>query len=55
MRRIINSTYVTLDGVIQNPQDWPSPGQYIDLRTENHSFQEISISQGRSGTLLGRF
>ena len=24
MRRIINSTYITLDGVIANPQDWPS-------------------------------
>jgi dihydrofolate reductase len=24
MRRIINSTYITLDGVIENPQDWPS-------------------------------
>jgi dihydrofolate reductase len=24
MRRLINSTYVTLDGVITNPQDWPS-------------------------------
>ncbi len=30
MRRIINSTYVTLDGVIQNPQDWPSPGGFSD-------------------------
>ena len=26
MRRIINSTYISLDGVIQNPQDWPSNG-----------------------------
>jgi dihydrofolate reductase len=24
MRTIINSTYITLDGVIQDPQDWPS-------------------------------
>jgi hypothetical protein len=39
---------------INIPQDWPSPGQYIDLRTENQSFEEMSISQGRSGTLLGR-
>src|SRR5882724_7798836 len=38
---------------INIPQDWPSPGQYIDLQTENHSFQEMSISQGRSGTLVG--
>ena len=26
MRRLINSTYITLDGVIVNPQDWPSSG-----------------------------
>jgi len=38
---------------INIPQDWPSPGQYIDLQTENHSFEEMSISQGRSGTLTG--
>lgn len=24
MRRIINSTYISLDGVIENPQHWPS-------------------------------
>jgi predicted permease len=35
------------------PQDWPSPGQFVDLRAENRSFEEMSISQGRSGTLLG--
>ena len=38
---------------INIPQDWPSPGQYIDIRNENRSFEEMSISQGRSGTLLG--
>jgi dihydrofolate reductase len=26
MRRIINSTYITLDGVIADPQDWPDNG-----------------------------
>jgi hypothetical protein len=39
---------------INIPQDWPSPGQFIDLRTENQSFAEMSISQGGGGTLLGR-
>src|SRR5262245_5383578 len=34
-------------------QDWPSPGQYIDIKNENRSFEEMSISQGRSGTLVG--
>src|ERR1043166_3643273 len=36
---------------INIPQDWPSPGQYIDLQTQNHSFEEMSISIGGSGTL----
>ena len=39
---------------INIPQDWPSPGQYIDVRNENRSFEEMSISQGRAGTLLTR-
>ncbi|MBS1855930.1 MAG: ABC transporter permease [Acidobacteria bacterium] len=32
-------------------RDWPSPGQYIDLKTENRSFEEISISRLTSWTL----
>src|SRR5215510_10486109 len=39
---------------INIPQDWPSPGQYIDVKTENRSFEETSISQGRGGTLIGQ-
>src|SRR5271154_2825303 len=39
---------------INIPQDWPSPGQYIDLQNENHSFEEMSISHGNTGTLIGR-
>jgi len=38
---------------INIPQDWPSPGQYIDVQNENRSFEAMSISRGRSGTLLG--
>lgn len=30
MRKLINSTYVTLDGVIQDPQDWPSLGSFTE-------------------------
>src|SRR5579863_594300 len=37
---------------INIPQDWPSPGEYVDIQNESHSFQEMSISQGRSGTLM---
>src|SRR4051794_11081514 len=39
---------------INIPQDWPSPGQYIDVRSGNRSFEEMSISLGRAGTLLTR-
>ena len=39
---------------INIPQDWPSPGQYFDVKNENKSFSELSISQGRTGTLIGR-
>jgi predicted permease len=39
---------------INIPQDWPSPGQFIDVKNENRSFAELSISQGRTGTLIGR-
>ena len=35
-------------------QDWPSPGQYIDIRDQNHVFQQIAISQGQGMTLTGR-
>src|SRR5258708_1147203 len=38
---------------INIPQDWPSPGQYIDIQNENHSFEEMSISHGNTGTLVG--
>jgi predicted permease len=35
------------------PQDWPSPGQYIDIQNQNHSFEEMAIAVGGSGTLAG--
>jgi predicted permease len=38
---------------INIPQDWPSPGEFIDVQTGNQSFEEMSISQGGSGTLAG--
>src|SRR3984957_14751086 len=34
--------------------DWPSPGQYIDIRNENHSFEEMAIARLRSFILTGR-
>ncbi|HVN02767.1 MAG TPA: ABC transporter permease [Bryobacteraceae bacterium] len=35
-------------------QDWPSPGQYIDIQNQNRSFAEMALSQGRTLTLTGR-
>src|ERR1700719_11926 len=35
------------------PQDWPSPGQYIDIRNENHSFDQLSISIGGTFNMTG--
>lgn len=34
-------------------RDWPSPGQYVDLRTANHSFDDMALARTRSMTLLG--
>lgn len=35
-------------------RDWPSPGQYIDIQSQNHSFDQIAIAQSRTFTLTGR-
>src|SRR5215467_12974726 len=37
---------------INIPQDWPSPGQFTDVKNENRSFEAMSMSRGGSGTLL---
>src|SRR5215469_5006438 len=35
-------------------RDWPSPGQYIDIQNQNHSFDQMAIAQSRTFTLTGR-
>jgi predicted permease len=35
-------------------RDWPSPGQYIDIQNENHSFEQMALAQSRTFTLTGR-
>src|SRR6185437_10248561 len=35
------------------PQDWPSPGQYHDIKTQNHVFEETAIALGTNYTLTG--
>jgi predicted permease len=33
-------------------QDWPSPSQYFEVREQQSSFEEMSISRGGPGTLV---
>ena len=35
-------------------RDWPSPGQYIDIRNQNRSFEEMAIARLGQMTLTGR-
>jgi predicted permease len=35
-------------------RDWPSPGEYIDVQNENHSFEQMALAQGRVFVLTGR-
>ena len=35
------------------PQDWFSPGQYLDIKTQNQVFEEVAISIGGSFNLTG--
>jgi dihydrofolate reductase len=50
MRRIINSTYITLDGVIANPQTWPS-GRVSD---EAGVAIQTELIQSCDALLMGR-
>ena len=35
-------------------RDWPSPGEYIDIQNQNHSFAQMALAQSRTFTLTGR-
>jgi predicted permease len=35
-------------------RDWPSPGQFIDIQNQNHSFEQMALAQSRTFTLMGR-
>src|SRR5436853_3041439 len=35
-------------------RDWPSPGEYIDVQNENHSFEVMALAQSRNFVLTGR-
>ncbi|HZS47149.1 MAG TPA: ABC transporter permease [Blastocatellia bacterium] len=34
-------------------QDWPSPGQFNDIKTQSSSFEELALAIGRSANLTG--
>jgi predicted permease len=36
------------------PQDWPSPGQYHDIKTKNHVFDETALAIGDNYILTGQ-
>src|SRR3954467_1606714 len=36
------------------PQDWPSPGQFIDIQQQSSSFEDLAIARGSNGNLTGR-
>src|SRR5215813_6323096 len=50
MRKIINSTYITLDGVIQNPQDWPA----LSSLTDDGQTIQTELIRGCDAVLMGR-
>ena len=35
-------------------RDWPSPGQYLDLQTQNSTLAAMALAQSRTFTLTGR-
>ena len=35
-------------------RDWPSPGEYLDVQRENHSFEQMALAQSRTFILTGR-
>ena len=50
MRTIVNSTYVTLDGVIEDPQDWPSLGSFTDAGNR----LQMELLERCDAVLMGR-
>jgi predicted permease len=35
-------------------RDWPSPGEYLDVQNENHSFEQMALARGFVFVLTGR-
>ncbi len=51
MRKIINSTYITLDGVVENPHLWPSLG---DSAQAEHFEVQMDLLNACDAILMGR-
>jgi dihydrofolate reductase len=51
MRHVVNSTYISLDGVIQQPQDWPDNGIPSD---ESGGGIQFDLLQACDAMLMGR-
>jgi len=51
LARIINSTYITLDGAIENPQDWPTGRHEDDGQAEE---VQIELVRSCEALLMGR-
>jgi dihydrofolate reductase len=51
MGRIVNSTYISLDGVIENPQDWPPSS---DVSDENAGVIQNELLFASDILLMGR-
>lgn len=50
MREIVNSTYITLDGIVEHPETWPGLGGFSDEGNKVHS----ELIQSCSTVLMGR-
>jgi dihydrofolate reductase len=50
MREIVNSTYITLDGIVERPETWPALGGFSD---EGNKVQ-TELLQTCSAALMGR-
>lgn len=51
MRKIINSTYISLDGVVENPHMWPSLGR---PRDERFGQIQVDLALSCDAILMGR-
>ena len=50
MRELVNSTYITLDGIVEHPENWPGLGGFSD---EGNKVQ-TELLQSCSAALMGR-